>query len=558
MISGSISELPIKIYRDKNGVTQPGILVGSVPIGASAAQQIIKFTVDPITDSGYVNSDPLVLSIELPLDVDFEVGLTGTWLQESVDGTVQISESSSQLGAARQFFGGSGNSMQSEESSDFYGYPVVIGNGRSGLMPLTGSMFMSGYGDTGAYPYAVNMKSDQEILANSVFQNAPTNRIINFIHSLGSAGLAWRKSVHSFTTEGSSATTLVVGTGLATDVNSEWESFGTTVAITKTSTAFAMGVEASYIYEENTYEPVGFKMTWRDNGVVTTGIYNPSSFFGLNLTPFEGGETPIVANYLCYFYQSTASVGMNHTVLTSSQNGTATTKAEYSIYMKLADAASPSPTDFQSPYEIRSIESRSIEYGRSYLQSKGYRLIGGQEDLYPINYLAWQDPATPLQPTTGYDINGVYKNILAFNVNGSGIADVPTTIAGGVTRTVVVNNYDSIYTITSNIVEAINNPVQYTFTFSGIPAGNGVDKQYISNKGTDFVILFQNTSTTPVKPQNPDTGRVPIYVQYTSASTLPDVISSLDTAILTAVIGIPSPAQVGAPTEPTRDTYLYL
>lgn len=577
LISGSVNSLPIKIERTKNGTAQPSISVGSIPVSASGSpnQETISFTVPALSesDTGYMNSDILKLIIELPLNTDFEIGLTGSWLQHSEDGTVNITENSAQVSAIKQILGSAAPYIQNNDDSKRAGFPLCVSDGYSDVFVNTGIIFKAPTATETYYRFCTNLKTKKEFLANNVYQNCPTNRIISLLQNSADSNL--RRSENTFVFPAKTATTLDISTGLATAPHSTWQSFGSKITITKETPEFEMKISASQFYDYNTINSSLITFTWQTNGVVNPGFYNPLNETGNPIFAggsFEGSSLSLTS-YLGYFShienngggappgQASDATFKQYLRLDSSTNGSATTKAVCWLdfgYFNFRNAnIIPQTQGAISGFEI---DTAITMYSANFLKSSNmqYQYNTDPSELrdYKTGFLTWNDVGETYNTTSN-----VQKYILGFDVDEDGAPNVPAAISGGIRKIVSVSSIEDIQknTIVRKIVDAINNSFVYRLTFSAtLPVSGDTDKSYISNKDTDFVLIPWNKTTDPNKPENQDTDKIPIYIEFESTTTIPQLIDVYENSIKLAVAGMPSPQEMGLPATDNIDYFMHL
>ena len=565
-ISGGTFSIPILIQRTGKAPRDTPITVGSIECTPTFSAKEISFTVPELTSGDYSNSGRLNLYYSLPLNADFVIDFTCTWLQESESGEVEISESSTQLDAVRQLFGDGFSPLQRDDVANFYGYPLAMSQGSVGFSSNTGVIFSAPTGTETYYTFCVNLKSEKYLLANQVYQDCPTNRMITLIQG-GVTPESFRRSENTFIFPSATATTLQVSTGLATKPLTAWQSFGTKVVITKPTDEFEMKVKASIDYESGKNNGK-IAITWTSNGIVTPGFYNPHSYNApiFNGGSFEDGTLPLTS-YLGYFEsigldsdgKASEAVFKQYLYMYSGSNGTATTQAH--CYFRLGKLnfrnAGLNGDQSEGNYTLSLDTAINLEKP-TYLKSLNMQYLFDNNPRtlrdYKTGFLTWNDHGE-----TYNALSNVQKYILGFNVDSDNAANVPAAISGGIRKIISISSEDDQIEVISKIVETINNPFIHLLTFgTELPVSGATDKSYISSKGVNFVIIPWNKTTDPTKPANPDLDRTPIYCEFESTTTIPALIDTYKAAISSAIVGIPTSGALGIEMSEGIDNYMHL
>ena len=190
-IGGPTTPLPLQLVRTRQGTPEtPIVLPVTLPINAGPlTAHVVAFTVPPLSAAGYDNNDELRFVINLPLNVDFEYGFTGTWAQVSQSGTVTILEQATSTESAKNFWGRGINTMGSDPQYPNRGLPVSLGVGQFFILPETGTIFQGARDATTYEGYAATMLPEGdvtngvELIRNKLIGQTQTNRLIDFLRA---------------------------------------------------------------------------------------------------------------------------------------------------------------------------------------------------------------------------------------------------------------------------------------------------------------------------------------------------------------------------------------
>lgn len=546
--TGSSTTLPVKVYREKAGVAQTPITVGTMTISGARTQRSITFTLsgDPIDAGGYSNGDKLYLFFDLPINLAFSLNFTGTWLQESSDGLITISERSASLYATKQIFSGAAKYLQESNTSVYAGFPLGVSNGNSIYIYSTGRIF-SGSVNTANYPYAVDMNSDVELLAGKITNGIDESRLIAYLREAGGALL---RSKNTIATSSTSATYIEFTTGLSGTEKTAWDASNCpSFTYSKEKTEWEMDVKA--IQDPNSKNQWNFvRFVGKVNGAFTDCFYDPETSTSEPDTLFKLGsyESPaFFADYvgtMSWRYQATgasphsfaAQLYVNDTI--AATNGTGSTPMAFDLVVQnniartmYTNSGIPLTDGDLAVYDRRSVKYRNALYQTRTIQYEVDRGSPADAEQYPMGYFAWNG-------TTSGGTLPAANYILAPDYDGDGAPDAP---AATITKkTFTVNLEDSDAQIAYSIAETINNAATHRFTYNATLPTSGQSVNY-SSVDTDFILIFWNTTTTATKPANPDSSRRPVYAKYPTGTTAAELFTAMGNAVETASCGVPTP-----------------
>lgn len=287
LIVGGFSTLNVIIFRQKAGVDQPPISAGSitVPTGALEPASPLIFTIAPLVDSDYTNNDGLFLGIEFPLNQDFQLEMTATWLQESPNNELNVSEENHAINLTKMLW----NVTDAIESPNYNqlegGSPLVVGRG--GLHPsLEDGLIKIGIPNH-SYNNYYNMETNVELISSNV--DAPaivgvqgikddteTNRLISLLREAVLTG-----STHTFVGTPTSTNQIDWRTGIGTKEFAPWTaSAGGRVTLTKSTDELVYHLQAHH--KNNTV-----RFTFTENFTPGTAPYEPN--YAIGVPPGTGG-----------------------------------------------------------------------------------------------------------------------------------------------------------------------------------------------------------------------------------------------------------------------------
>ncbi len=179
--STSSSNLPIYLRWTHNGAQQAPISKGVIPVTAIRTQQILSFAIDDLPAGTYSNSDTLEFLIGLPLNTDFALTLTGTWLQLSSDEEaeeVTIEIPSIANTTSSQILGDGFRPLQNNPSSPLMGLPLTLKDGTLNTLNNTGVIFVGQKDMTYDYATSLDNVDGTLLLADTPYGLGSSNPLI--------------------------------------------------------------------------------------------------------------------------------------------------------------------------------------------------------------------------------------------------------------------------------------------------------------------------------------------------------------------------------------------
>ena len=562
-ISGSAQDFTCQLIRSRAGAPQTPIDIGAISVNFTQTQLTFLFTVPYLTDANYANDDTLTFVINFPLNEDFVLDLTGTWLQISADGVISPSEEAGSVTAGKEFFGESFRELQSPTQYISRGLPVAINAGFAATLNQTGTIFLASVGSS--FNYAVSMgkkianyddNMGVELLRDNVLEMTQTNRLIDYLRDNDLT-----QSRHTFVT---SVTTnaITVGTGIGVAPLSTWTSLATPRITVSLDTeefiyklkAYALGNgKVEFVFVDNfATNPNSYNPPYSGGGagnLIQGGTLDPGplinwfvEFNFINnsiLAPGAGGQ---LCAFTYFLHTSTVSTGSTTTpAIMHLWCVDASSRARKVLEYKLSGGVS-------STFYLQNWTQHQINsvYDNTVLNRVVEDTGGASPSVtYHSHFFGYNDVSN--NPAT----QGVNPpRVLRFSVDGHA-PNGPT----GLTTTATIDLFsgDSKEVVAAKIVVQLNTSFSNTITIVDTP--NNGDIVQICNGQTNFNLIFWDTDQT--KPSNPDT-RVPIYVEYTTAQTTDDIALSAQTAIEYAVMGVPLAADLGLSfgTETTAESSL--
>ena len=532
LISGFPQDLTCQLLRTRDGVGQTPISIGTIPINFTQTQLTFLFTVPFLSDADYSNDDTLRFIINFPLNEDFVIDLTGTWLQISADGVISPSEESGSVVAGKEFFGETFRALQSEEQFTNRGLPLVIGEGQADLLNLTGTIFQATEGSTFNYAQSMGKVGDTdagvELLRDNILGLTQTNRLIDYLRDNNMT-----QSRHTFViTQAPSSNTISIETGIGVAPNSTWASLDAGIVLAEPTHEF------TYVLNSTALGNGEIKFTFTEMFNAFTAGFRPT-YSGTSSSLFPAlSESVIIDWFISVDYlQGQANGVCKRSHYFSSEvisNGSASTYAE--INFKLKDVQSIS-------YASRGSLVSNVS------NNDGTYFIWETPNIYSsLNFTrALQFNQNPVSYVTGFwaynDIDhqpnpqtSTPPRTIKFSVDGAAVVG-PTPIVSNLT--IPISSSMNKEMICATIVEYVNTSYIKTLTINTLTNGAIVQ---LSSDQTDFNLIFWDTAQT--KPANPDT-RVPIYVEYTTTQTTDEVATTAKTQLERAVMGIPKAADLG-------------
>lgn len=570
LIGGAVSDIPLQLIVQKQGIEQSPQSAGQLPIALSPALEKSTVTVNPVEGAGYSNDDYLFFTFELPLNTDLSLGLTATWSQESTDGTVNPSESNIQLDASKQMLGDAGGQLQYENTESQFFYPLCLTPGYAKFVGNTGQMLKSLTNDN--YDYCVKMEDNVELINNVIYQKAMPNRLISFLHDRGGKALLSAHTIYQHTVTSSY---IEFTTGLPCIEKTAWNSADCpSLTYTKEITEWQMGFKAELSPQSTSGIEPQLKLTYKTNGVLpTNSIYNPETDSGNNINLYDGGSYNAggLSAQVAYFFGVFTYVTSDAPdYLFSSVQ--AVFYPENTIYSVNGDASNPAVFDifFRNNQVINQFIKGSLPPGMVYAgDSDSYKLANQANAIYKTTeWMLNAGSTAPFNPVlpyfTGYmawngigDSNppGSYRYILSPNYEGDNSPHTPTLISGGIKTTFDVSTGMSLSQIAKNMADALNNSAIHRFSYNGTLPASGTSINF-SSDGTDFILINWNATTTPLKPENPNPSRVATYAKYSSGASASDYLAAIKLAVESISIGVPMPKDFGI--NPITGVYNYI
>lgn len=553
VISGSANNLDVEIQRTRNRIAETPINVGTIPISPALTQETLIFTVPFLTDANYVNNDTLLFWINLPLNEDFEYGITGTWLQLSDGSVPTVSEHAGSANASKLWLSSSLIQIKQEDQYNVNGLPLVLGGDRAELLNQTGSILTGpAIGGDDVFNYAQSMDSigndtaGIQLLRDNINGFSQTNRIIDFLREKDLV-----QSRHTFIIEDTTATYLDVATGIGTLAAGAWSSaFPARITVVKTRNELLTGLKAL---------PLGndwleFEFVQDFNATVTKANVQYSGGGGNLWFPGSLQTLPVMPNFGSFdFREDNTSENIingwpNFVILSNGGGGTPAKirfrmQAEQRVLFPIDKRQFPVSLVGIGPPGSYNCLFRTESFYQPHLESSNENPLG--------LFRAWRDAGIQHQvaniPWGYFAFNDIGNNpnpqpyppphLIKFSIDGN----PSTTLAGTLTTTIVpINSGMTPAQVCAQVEKWLNNAFSFRITFLSLP-DNG-DYIIIANDITVFNVIFWDTAMA--RPSNPSSN-VPVYVQFTTSNTIADLVVLTATAIQQAVIGIPRAASLG-------------
>lgn len=569
-LSGSVSDVPILLRRTKNGVNESPILVGNIAVTATRTQQIISFTVPLLTDSNYINDDILSLLFSFPLDQDFEIGVTATWLQVGDETSLSIQESSVSKEAAKLYMGRGFRILKRNNAYLSYGLPLTIGRfGTVDIQNSTGTIFIGMPSaidlDEFTYDYAVSLDEfpGQQLLAGETISNISVDRLINYLqkNKVGKSRLTINASQNSNTVE---LTPLIGDTQKTASTAS-----GTNVTIVKTVNELIYKLTAvidnemvnkvrftfteDFAPAQNNYNPVytnGKGLVYSTsqgptNAPIVSWIGN-TTFSGFN----DSGEVSFRSffnNFLTIETIDAGSVSSQAVVDITFRNDSPTqydTRLDYYDKQNFDLAANTlpaiSPQDkLDLPYFNKDINRNIYESGGS---NPGSATV-------TIGYFSYNDASAGNNPDP--QPNPPIRCI-RYSIDGDAGVNSPNGTLS--TLVVDISAQDSAQEVALKTSDAVNSKWTEVITVNSLPSQG----EYVtfSNRETEFTVIYYEQGTS--LPSNPVANSYAIYVEFTSGQSNDTVAANTTLAIQNAQAGVPYWPDLGLPQIPKDSGTYYM
>lgn len=532
-LAGGVSSLQVAIRRSESGVNQTPINVGVIPVSATRQQQIFTFNIGALIAGTYINSDVLDLIIQLPLNEDFEVGITGSWLQlaDSPDATaVDISEIPISQSEARQYFGNAFRKLQAVNTFDSLGLPLIMNGGSSDVANMTGSYFIG----KGSYNTATDMGTfpGTLLVRDNPLGLTSTNRLIDYLRSnaISQSRLTLLTSVLG--------TMVMVSPGIGdTQQATPVANAGGRVTITNTNAVQQYGLIAKI----DNIEVNKLNLTFTAN-------------FDASTNPFQTAPTS-------YAVQPDSSPFINWFGLTSADvvlNSLITTKIAFFEYFPVenvqnGDGSNPAIVNvmfhdnekslFKDIINIHVTPAFDFTFSRDTLihnyfnQTFSVRSIGSANTTtFTTGFFSYNDIGTNPDPQPDPP-----PRVIRYSVDSDAGSASPTGTVS--TLVISVNSGDNAQKVCLKSSNAINEPWEETIEIVSTP-DNG-DYVTLPIASDEFIVIFWDTAQA--QPANPLPADIPIYVQFTVAEALTTIAQSTSDSIDESHVGIPYWPDLGLP-----------
>lgn len=539
--SGNEADLVVSLVRQKNGVLETPIVVGTIPITSARTQRILAFTVPQLLDNNYSNNDLMFLDINLPLNENLEYGFTGRWIQLSESGSVSITEESPAAVAAKTL----SNIADDQYKVPQYvmrGLPLTsLGEGTTVLLQ-TGGIFLAPTSTTDNFSEGMvaagSVSLGGELIRDRVIKTTQTNRLIDFLRNHGMA-----QSRLSFTA--SSATNIItVGLGIGAPPHSPWVSNATPrITVTKPTEELIYKLRAI---------PLGnglVRFFFVDNFNANTTFHNPaySPGGGPVFAPAALPASPII-NWLGFWDFEGPTSPLN--VFTPSVHsvtqaiGTGSTPAIVDVHFTaprpqlvlIRSAINKDEGPGVQPFVVESTRRYTSNY-HGYNNLDRIFIESGSNDqgnsAGQANFLSYNDVTSNPVPQ-----GAIPPRVIRFTVDGVASGAPTGTLS---TLNVPIDSTDNAAQIAARVSHAVNTSFEYRIVINSEPI-NG-DTVQISNANTDFNVIWWDTAQS--RPSNPSASRAPIYVPFETTQTFTQIATESARAINYGVAGIPRSADLG-------------
>ncbi len=539
ILSGTAPNLPCYSYLTLKGAEQGGLFLGNLPISGTLVSSNIFWTQPPLTLSGFTTGDILGIYIDLPKSVSFSIEITGLWVQESPNATVNIHESTLGITSGTRFLSDYTRYNRPDFSSTTAGNSVTWANEGFGEYRDSGNITFSfdpGAPASGELPQRIKCDDSTIAIWQKLIDGVDGRK---FTTSAVGQGIRSRRKFSVVYNTG--AITTIVSNSVATIPLGTWASNNpTAISSTVLVNEFLYGVEASIAPASPADTFTGYrwdllKFRWTAQGAVSTGVYNPNPGGGViypGPSDFEGGLTQNMMNYIGTMQWVNQDGGGGQTFATTAlfKHGDtsiggigADGHSDFFLGLRsFLSKALPSPPLAGGTYAGDHLAHRGYQINNLHLQFKEEQLPNGIATTlaYPMNYLAWTIPGSPISPFSGSP-NNVYPYVLNFAVEGASPSGVPTASTSNIE--VPVFYQDSIKRIALRIKNFINRPREVQVTVNAVP--NNGDYYDIDNGVDRIRIIFWDTGQA--KPAK--TGAVPneVYMQFNNTFTTVNIAETL-------------------------------
>ena len=535
-VSGSISEIPVLLRRSEGGVNQTPVSVGTIAVSPTRQQQKLSFTVPILAAGVYVNSDVLDFVLQLPLNSDFSLGLTGMWAQfsdiEEEEPLVEIAEPTAGQSQAFQYFGNAFRQLQSQNMAQFIGLPTTLdGTGGVGILQNTGVIFIGK--DT--YLFAEPLDDDAIYLRDKVLLGQiSANRLIDYMREMGIT-----RSRNTLIALQNVADVLVSPGIGALQQAMPVANAGGRVTISNTNPVQQYGIYANINEDQTNVVRITFNDFFNAQVDPFAPVYAFTNFPVYE--PTAATKNNVIVNWFgmsSYFYSvvttPTGVLGFSpYFECGTLTSGGATTNATARISFTDND-----PEVFKSLILTPLLENMEIlEY--PYKNTDFYVGDSSNSNInstVKCNYFAYNDSSDNPNPQPDPP-----PRVIRYSVDGDKGKDSPNgTIS---TLIIDIDKGDRAQEIALKSMMAINEPWEETITIVSIPQ-NG-DYVTLPLEDDEFVVVFWDAAQA--KPGNPLPADFPVYVKYNLADSLIEIAEKTVAAINASHIGLPLWQDLGLP-----------
>lgn len=548
-LDGTSPVLNVRLIREKNGVQEAPITIGTITLTPSRTQQTVLFTVPSLVDTNYSNNDSLLLVIELPLNTDFEYGFTGTWLQLSSLGQLDITELAYSENAAKSFFSRGLNRLADDPIYPITGLPATFSEEDSSYQPLrkTGEIILISKQESAGQQinkWASPMGAQDDLGMGFEFvRDEPagytvSNRIIDYLRDnvLLESRLTFLAVIDSVNDN-----QVNVETGIGVRPASAWASLATPrVTLVKSQDELIYGLEAY---------PMGngkLRLTFTDNFETNPQAYNPF-VFGNDIVENAPEQSPIISSYGVYSLRAEFAGGFNVNYFLNFWNNLGVN------VISIGSPSTPAIVEFTLPSSNPTRYIKRQSSGSFVAEQPG----GGgvvADIIVSSNEIGLINPYEAIESITNAATYG--SNYFSYNSSTDNPGTQPVNPARvikfgpngptGTTSTLTIPLSELSFNKTPAEMARlyrihINNPFLYQITVAATP--NNGDILEISNGMSSFNVIFWDTGQ--LRPANPSSIRKVIYVPFESSNTIQQIALALANSIERGVAGIPKAADVG-------------
>lgn len=521
--SAPVTELDVVVIYAQNQDTADDdkylapIKVGEITLSTSRTKRTLQFTFPAIPTGTLYAFDRVLVGFRLPLNNNFDIGLTGTFFYNGQDKTITVPLGN--LGKRIAIARNADPEAYNNGTNDwiYNNLPVIDSKGRSSVQNRTGLIISGALTHTNQLNFAhlcdgtgfVRGELIDGVTLSDRIMDAARPEIIN--------------SPNSFKVTNLTATGFDVELNQPGQMQDAWSTDITNLTITRTSVSKSAGITALV----DGGNPAKLNITFDNDYIAAVTPYNfyaetnqtplfdtlPSveavtSWFG-TYGPFK--PHPIKGNQ--WVWTDFEPLAGSKISVTTTVPGTSSTAAECNIVF-----GSISQSEIQANVVKQIIEN-----------------AGGANrqiwDKVPFNYFAFMSKASssgtmPYPPAY----------VISYKVNKQG-----SQISAGIHNIVVqleTADLSSPSDICSKTQLAVSqgDKEQLVWTGSALPPTG----EWIKASSAHQDLIFIYWLSTDIKPTNPEPDRHAIYVQYESGDSLADVIKATSELFTSAVGGFPS------------------